>query len=263
MPLMLACVTFAVLTSQAAPRALTPEQMAQFLTTARVVKTHSVSKGVTAPLRLTLTDGVLTHDAAFTSVEEELPIMRFAGGRVELNFVDSYRYTLAAYGLAKLIGLDTMMPVTVPRTWNRRQGAMAWWLDVKMDEGDRLKRKIPPPDPESWARQMHRMQLFTALVNDTDRNAGNILIDADWKIWMIDFTRAFRRSHTLLPNLDLTRVDAHLLAHLRTLTAADVTRATAPFLPPAEVEAVMARRDALVAHFDELVAAKGRTHVLY
>ena len=206
--------------------------MAHFLLTARVVKAHSVSKGITGPRRLTLTDGVLTHDAAFSAVEEQLPIMRFADGRAELNFVDSYRYTLAAYAVAGLVGLDTMMPVTVPRTWDRQPGALAWWLDVKMDEGDRLKRKIPPPDPDAWARQMHRMHVFTALVNDTDRNVGNILIDADWKIWMIDFTRAFRRSHELLPNLGLTRIDAHLLAHLRTLTAADVTRATTRTWPP-------------------------------
>ncbi len=263
MPTMLVFVMVAALTSQAPAPALTREQMAHFLLTARVVKTHSVSKGVTAPLRLTLTDGVLTHDAAFTSVEEQLPIMRFADGHSELNFVDSYRYTLAAYAIAGLVGLDTMMPVTVPRAYDRHPGAFAWWLDVKMDEGDRLKRKIPPPDADSWARQMHRMHVFTALVNDTDRNAGNILIDADWKIWMIDFTRAFRRSHELLPHLDLTRIDAHLLGHLRTLTAADVTRATAPYLPPAEVEAVMARRDALVALFDGLVAKQGRLRVLY
>ena len=40
--------------------------------------------------------------------------------------------------------------------------------------------------------QHGRMRMFAELVYDTDRNHGNILYDTDWKLWMIDFSRAFR-----------------------------------------------------------------------
>jgi recombination DNA repair RAD52 pathway protein len=43
--------------------------MEQFLLTAKVVTSQEVNKGITNILRLTLTDGTLTHDAHFQSVD--------------------------------------------------------------------------------------------------------------------------------------------------------------------------------------------------
>ena len=97
-----------------AEAALSPEQMAHFLETAKVVGHHGINKGITNPIRLTLTDGTVTHDAAFTYVNEHRAVMQLDSGRTELNFVDSYKYSLAAYYVAKMLALDGMMPVTVP-----------------------------------------------------------------------------------------------------------------------------------------------------
>ena len=41
-----------------------------FLKNAKVVRTRSTNKGVTAPKRLTLSDGVITHDAVFQAIDE-------------------------------------------------------------------------------------------------------------------------------------------------------------------------------------------------
>ena len=35
----------------------------------------------------------------------------------ELGFVDSYKYNIAAYRLAELLGIDDIMPVYVERNW--------------------------------------------------------------------------------------------------------------------------------------------------
>ena len=256
------------LVSQAAPAPsvaapLTREQMALFLQTAKVVSSHGINKGITNPIRLTLSDGTITHDAAFTFVDQHRATMELANGRTEIDFVDSYKYSLAAYALADLLGLDGMMPVTVAREYDHQQGALSWWLDVKFDEGERVKRKIEPPDQDAWARQTYRMRVFSALVADTDRNAGNILIGQDWKLWMIDFTRAFRRFHDLESPQALNRCDSRLLGRLRSLTAAEVVSRTTPYLSTREVDALMARRDAIVALFDRMMAAKGEGKVLY
>ena len=65
--------------ASAAPRPVAPAAaagpstvaaQAEFLRTAKVVRSRSIGKGVTAPQRLTLTDGTVTHDAAFQSVNE-------------------------------------------------------------------------------------------------------------------------------------------------------------------------------------------------
>lgn len=264
-------VAFALVTLSAAASAqvadatlaLSKEQIRQFLLTAKVVKHKDLSKGVTRPLRLTLSDGVLTHDAVFSAFHETTPIMKFPSGRTELDFVDSYAYNIAAYRLAELIGLDSMMPVTVEREYEHHKGSLAWWIDAKMDEGERRKQNLFAPDRTDWDRQMYRMRLFAHLVADTDRNTGNILIGPDWKIWMIDFTRAFRRSHELQAPTDLQKCDRALLAKLRGLTADAVASATKPYIGAAEVAALIARRDAIVALFEKLITERGEERVLY
>jgi len=247
-----------------AQTALSREAQAAFLQSARIVSSKDISKGVTRPVRLTLSDGTLTHDAAFSAVNEQVGIMKYKDGRTELNFVDSYKYTLAAYRLAGMLGIDDMMPVTVERTVGAHKGALTWWVDdVKFDEGERVKQNVPPPDLDAWNRQLLRMRLFAQLIADTDRNTGNILITNDWKLWMIDFTRAFRRSRQLMVPGSMTRCDRAVVEKLRGLTKESVTEQTRPFINAGDVDALMARRDAILALVDKLVADNGEAKVLY
>jgi hypothetical protein len=209
-----------------------------------------------------LSDGTLTHDAAFQAVDEKKSSAQLAGGRTEINFVDSWRYNVAAYGLAVALGLGDMMPVTVERTWNGKTGALAWWLDTRMDEQERLKTKTNAPDPTAWNNEMHRLRLFTELVADTDRNLGNVLVSPDWHVLMIDFTRAFRIWDNIRPK-ELVRCDRALLARVEALTLDSVAEATGEYLTRYEREAVLKRRDKIVAHFKQLVAQMGEQRVLY
>ncbi len=237
---------------------------AEFLRTAKIVRSVELSTGVTRPYRLTLTDGTVTHDASFQSVNERATQANFGARGVEFNFADSHHFNLAAFTIAGMVGLGDMLPVTVHRTWNGREGTVTWWLDEVFDERTRLKEKRQAPNPVAWTQQQHKMRVFTALVGDTDRNAGNILIGAsDWKLWMIDFTRAFRLADELKSPASLTQIDRTLLAKLRGLQAGDVREATSHCLNTFEAAAVMKRRDALVAHFDRLIAEKGGGTVLY
>src|SRR4029077_11851622 len=127
----LTCTRFVTASDQPT---LTKEQITQFLLTAKVVKSEHTKKGITEPWRLTLTDGTLTHDASFQAIDEHKPRMQLASGTTELNFVDSYKYNIAAYQLAELLGLDDLVPVYVERKWKGDAGSLIWWLPVKMDE---------------------------------------------------------------------------------------------------------------------------------
>ena len=80
---------------------------------------------------------------------------------------------------------------------------------------------------------------------------------------MIDFTRAFRLHPAPKSTDGLSQIDRSLLARLRRLDAAQVRATTAHCLNGYEVEALMKRRDAIVAHYDRLVAEKGAAAVLY
>jgi hypothetical protein len=170
---------------------LPKEQIKQFLLSAKVVHVSSAKKGITNTKRLTLSDGTITHDASFQTIDEHQAFKQFANGTSEVRFIDSYKYNIAAYKLAELIGFDDMMPVYVERKYAGQPGSLSWWLSVKMDEADRLKQKLEPPDQEAWNKQMYKIRVFDELVYDNDPNLTNVLISADWKIWRIDFTRAF------------------------------------------------------------------------
>jgi len=165
--------------------------------------------------------------------------------------------------LAKLVGLSDMMPVYVERKWGGHKGSLSWWLPVKMDEQDRRNRKLNPPDLNAWNMQMDRMWVFSELVYDTDRNRTNMLIGENWKLWMIDFSRAFRRQHTLEDPAHLVMCDRQLLEKLRQLDEAVVREKTKPYLTKEQVKAVMARRDLIVAYFEKQIAEKGEKAVLY
>ncbi len=241
---------------------LTKEQMRQFLLTAEIVDSAPIGTGVTRPWRLTLSDGTITHAAAFQSVDERDMRQRL-GRRVELNFVDSYHYNIAAFGLAELLGLDDMIPVTVERRWNAKRGALSWWLGETWDDTRRLRERVFPPDHQAWSEQWDRMAVFAELVYDTDRNMGNILYTEGWKLWMIDFSRAFRIWGELRRPGSITRCDRQLLERLRQLTEEDVERQIGQHLAPGEISALMERRDKLVAHVEQLIAQKGEHLVLY
>ena len=242
---------------------LNSEEKEAFLLHAKVSRSRRIGKGLTNPYRLTLTDGNITHDASFQPVFERKNYMQFGDGTSETNYVDSYLYNIAAYRLAGMLGLEYMMPATVERKWNGMIGSLSWWLPVQMDEGERMKKKIRPPDVEGHNRQMHKMRVFSELVYDTDRNIGNVLIGKNWEVYMIDFTRAFRLYHELKDARNIERCSRDLLAKLENLDQGALKLKTEGFLSNDEVKAVMVRRDRIVAVIKELINEKGEDAVLY
>lgn len=239
------------------------EHQEEFLLHAKVIRSRRSGKGVTNPYRLTLTDGNITNDASFQPVFERRNYKQFADGTTEINYVDSYLYNIAAYKLAGMLGLAHMMPVTVERKWNGMIGSLSWWLPVQMDEGERMKKKIRPPDVEAHNRQIHKMRVFSELVYDTDRNIGNVLIGEDWEVYMIDFSRAFRRYRDLKDDRNLQRCSRDLLAKIRQLDKTELAKETDGYLTKDEVDAVMVRRDLIVGYFNKRIAEKGEESVMY
>jgi hypothetical protein len=258
--LCLICRPFAVAADEPT---LTKEQIKQFLLTAKVVHSQEAKKGITHTLRLTLSDGTITHDASFQPIDVHKPKEELRSG-IQLNFVDSYKYNIAAYALAELIGMDDMLPVYVERKWGGNVGSLSWWLPVKMDEAERLNQKLTPPDADAWNNQMYKIRVFDQLVSDSDPNLTNVLIGENWQIWRIDFTRAFRLSKDLKdPSKNLLHCDRQLLEKLKVLDGNVLTEKTKNYLTKDEVKAVMARRDKIVAYFQKLIAEKGENEVLY
>jgi hypothetical protein len=127
----------------------------------------------------------------------------------------------------------------------------------------RHQQDVHPPDPDAWNKQMYKIRVFDQLIYDTDINLTNVLVTEDWKLWRIDFTRAFRQFNSLLDPKDLVMCDRQLLQKLKELNFDQVYERTRPHLNKSEVKALLARRDKIVQTFQKLAAQKGEGAVLY
>jgi len=244
--------------------ALSVGQQRAFLASARIISWKETSKGVTRPLKVVLSDGTLTHAASFQRVDISKPRVAAPAG-VEPRFRDYYGYNIAAHQLACLINRCDLVPATVERLWRGDRGALCWWVDaVVMDEGERLAGGIEPPRQFEWVKQQYLGRVFTELTGDADRNQTNILITQDWRMVLIDFSRAFRLHHEPRPALLAVQgIDADVLEGLRALTGARLGEVAGRWLSSREIAAVLARRDGILAHLDRLIAAKGYAQVVY
>jgi hypothetical protein len=250
----------------AAPQqpALTREQMETFLAKAEIIRERSTSTGVTRPIRATLSDGVFTHDAQFQTVDQAKAVFE-AGKASEVDFKDTYRYNIAGYRLAQLVGIDTV-PMSVQRRYKGKDAAVTWWIDdVMFDESGRmeLNDKAMGPDPQRTQRQLHIMRIWDELIQNRDRNRGNVLWTKDWTMWLIDHTRAFRTGTALLKPNELIRIERTLFDRMKLLTEASMTQVMKGMLSRSEIRAVLRRRDAIVQHFEKLIAERGEATVMF
>jgi hypothetical protein len=231
--------------------ALTDEQIEKFLREADVVRTKGTKKGVTGSLQATLSDGKMTHDAHIQQIDESKREFQTAKG-TEFNFRDSWAFNVAGYKLDRMLGLN-MVPVSVSRRWRSKPGAFTWWIDdVMMDEGDRLKNKVPPPDVNAWNQQTQLVHMFDQLIYNVDRNMGNLVITKNWRLWAIDHTRAFRTHDKPKSPLIISRCDRRVFEALKRLDRDTLKREMNNVLDEWQIRSLLSRRDAIVARIESL-----------
>jgi hypothetical protein len=239
----------------AAPAKLTPlsdAQIEEFLLKGSQGKTRAAGKGITGSLRMTMTYGGLTHEAHIQMIDESKREFRTDQG-TEFNFRDYWGFNIAGYKIDRLLGLD-FVPVSVERRYRSNIAAFTWWLDnVLMDEAERLKKKISPPAEalERWNQEMQLLRLFDQLIANVDRNLGNLMITKDWNIWAIDHTRAFRTNTTLKTPGNIARCDRQVFARLKQLDKPTLSKAVGRSLQSFEIDAILKRRDAIVAIIEQ------------
>ena len=235
------------------PRAAfqTDEEVERFLKEAKVVRTRGTSKGVTDSTRATLSDGTVNHDAHIQTIDESKREFRTSTG-VEFDFRDSWTFNVAAYKIDRLIGLN-MVPVSVSRPYRSAPAAFTWWVDdVLMDEAERLKQKVDAPDRGTFSRQMSMMRLFDELIANTDRNMGNMVYTRDWRLWLIDHTRGFRKNTALRRPPNVVRCDKAVFEAIKKLDSITLKREVGRLLDDGQLRALLLRRDLIVQRIESL-----------
>ena len=244
---------------------LTGAEAERFLATAEVVDLEKYeSKGITHPRRATLRDGERTLRAVFKDVDITHVRTQVASGKWMLNLKDSYKHEIAAYQLARLLD-SGLVPPCVERRIAGDVGALCLWVEGATTEYQRaIVDKVLPPDVSAYNDQLHDVRLFMQLTWDADyTNGSNILVDANWKVYKVDSTRAFRESPTLRNEDSLTRFRRHTLGALESLTRESLDAALGPWLDKRQLEGLWARRCRVLELARERVASRGDAAVLY
>ena len=234
-----------------------------FLLEGEVVRDRPTLRGVTLPRRVTLRRGEYKHDAKVQTHDEYRSQFK-SGSGLEIDFRDSWRNNVAAYRLDRLLGLG-FVPVTVVRQYRREPAAWTWWVDDLMfDDRERHERKTPPANPLAWVCQKDVVRFFDQLIYNFDRTLENLLIDEHWQVWMIDHTRSFKIFEDLRNEKDLpARCERHALAALRRLDRPTLQKSMEGLLNERQIDGLLARRDTIVRFYDDAIAARGDSAVLY
>lgn len=205
---------------------------------------EDVPIGVTRPQRGYFDPGGLVTSAAW----KLLPPGRSNG------FWESYKSEIAAYELDKLLGLG-MVPPAVEKRHRGERGAAILWV-----EGVRPWKEVEHlPKPPKWNIEAVRMKMFDNLIGNIDRNAGNLIVDDDWNLFLIDHSRAFVTESRL--RVEMTRIDRGLWEKMQALDEPALDAALGDWLDRRAIRAVLQRRDAMKKVIDALVAKSSEAAV--
>lgn len=214
-------------------------EIEEFLRITPFDRVQEVPIGVTRPMRGFFPDGGLVRSAAW----KQLPPGRSKG------YWESYKSEIAAYELDKHFQLD-MVPPAVEKRWKHELGAAILWVEPVRS----WKEVENLPKPERWNLQVIRMKMFDNLIGNIDRNAGNLLVDAEWNLFLIDHSRAFI-SDTKLPTV-MNRIDRPLWDRMLALDEAGLTAAIGTWADRGSIRAVLRRRDIMKTTIDGMLKTK-------
>ncbi len=234
----------------------TKKELETLLQTAKCIKKKRLGTGVTNPEKLTLDDGKQQFYAVFKTIDESKRGITQLAGSVEYDFKDSWRFEIAAYEVDKLIGLD-MVPVTVERTFDHEKGSLQLWIDGCMTERDRLEKHLNPPQPDEWKRQAAKMYLFDHLIYNIDRNLGNLLINSEWRLFLIDHSRSFKSLDMVKGLDDLNYFSRSMIEGFGKLNAANLEEHCRPWLGSMEIKTLLKRRDLILERYKSVLAERG------
>src|SRR6476660_4717421 len=204
---------------------------------------EEVPIGVTHPKRAFFNTGGLVASVAW----KMLPPGRPSG------YWESYKSEIAAYELDKLLGMG-MVPVAVEKKWNRETAAAILWLSPIHP----WKEMEPKAKPAKWVRQVSQMKMFDNFICNKDRNAGNLLVDDDWNLYLIDHSRAFVTDKDMA--VKMQSVDRDFWERIQALDEPKLAAALGPWVDKAGIRAMLARRERMKVEIDKLVAANGEAN---
>ena len=227
------------------------EEVESLLADADIVSVEDIGMGVTLPKRVRMQAAEATLGGAFKDIKR---------GR-QGGFWESYQAEVAAYALDRMLGLD-MVPPTIVRRVEKNRGSLQYWVnDCKLYRDVQSRT----PGTPQWSNQLSRMKMFDILINNADRNAQNFLVDPHFHIVLIDHSRAFTTSKSMMRDEKKlpSQYDRALVERLEHIERPALDEIMDGLLLGNQVEAIVRRRDFILEHVQQLVTEKGADKVFF
>ncbi len=239
----------------------------KFLEEATIIsssKDFRESEAVTEPWTLLLEKDGVTRRALWKNPEG-----RFKG------FLDSWKCEIAAYRLDKLLGLNMISP-TVEKRFQGNKGSCQLMcenvvtLRTKQDE----EIKTPSYRIEPLNKTTYLQRAWDNLIANDDRNIGDVLFTEDWRMILIDHSRAFRSSKKYTTTLifdekykggskPMKQLPRAFVEKLKSLNIKSIRDAVGEYLTDKEIEAILIRRDLIIDWLNKRIKELGEDEVLY
>lgn len=227
------------------------EAWEEFLVSAEIVESVQMeqSEGVTRPWRLRLSGNGMESEAAWKNV-----VGRKGG------FWECWKCEIAAYRMDKYLGVNAVPPA-VERRFKGEMGTIILWADSWISGREKQEEKIAVPGPKisGWNDRTALQRAFDNLIANEDRHLGNVLITEDWRVILIDHTRAFRSTKKSMKKLEygedkpMKRLPRSFVEKVQALDEPTLRGIVGDSLKDNEVAAVLARRTLLL----EAIEAQG------
>lgn len=240
----------------------------EFLKTAEIVAQEQPFKkreAVTEPWVLTLQKEGITKKAIWKDVE----------GRMK-GYLENWKWEIAAYRLDKHLGLN-MVPPTVEKRFQGNRGSCQLWIDSWISLKDKFEQKIKTPSYKVfwWNRAFYLQRAFDNLIANQDRHQNQYLITKDWRMILIDHSRAFGTSKKFIkkliydekykegPTFIMKQLPRVLVEKIKALNSELVKDIVGEYLTDKEIEAVLIRKDLIIKWIDDHIKKLGEDKVLY
>jgi len=225
------------------------EELEQLLRRGEIISSEYIGTGITKPKRLTIRYGEREEDAAFKYGDTN-PGLESRKSYISRRHddADRYQYDPAAYRLDRMIDLQ-MVPVSVIRTVDSKEGTLGIWIHKAINERDRLEQNVAFGGYCAQDEQYRLRFLFDSLIYNEDRNLTNILwTRKDFQLRFIDHSLAFRgkTGRTKQYRKVKFRLSDVFERHLRSLNEENLTARLSSWLHPRQISAIVARRDMIL-----------------
>lgn len=232
------------------------EKWEEFLRTAEITASDQPWEerdAVTRPWRLTLEKDGIIKQAIWKNPE----------GRMK-GFLENWRWEIAAYQLDKYLDLN-MVPPTVEKRFKGDRGSCQLMIDYWISLKDKYDQKIDVPAYKvfHWNRALYLQRAFDNLIANEDRHQNQFLITEDWRMILIDHSRAFRTTKKFTNNLIydknykegprlMKELPREFVEKLKNLNYEIIEEIAGEYLKDKEIQAVLLRKDLILKEIDTI-----------